>query len=226
MSIDIPMPEFDQLADIFWRLGVMQSPSQLHGYLLGRLVAGDELDASQWLTLAAAYIDAVEPPNEYESTVLMAFYQSTGASLVSEDMVLALFLPDDAAEIPLRVDSIGQWCQGFLAGFAAAGKVIMSVRGPQEYSAEVSEALTDMAAISQVSLGDDDISVEQSEQDIFELVEYLRLAAITLYMECNKKPNAPAVTESVTNTKTGASLDESALGSPNNLFANTSKKLH
>lgn len=222
MSIDIPMPEFDQLADIYWRLGVMQSPSQLHGYLLGRLAAGDELDSSQWLKSATAYLDTVEPPNEHEADILTAFYQSSGASLVSEDLVLALFLPDDGAEISLRIDSIGQWCQGFLAGFAAAGKAIRSVRGQQEYSEEVSEALTDMAAISQVSLGDQDADMEQSEQDIFELVEYLRLAAITLYMECNKKPD----TESTTSTKKSVSKEESPLGAPNNLFTNTDKRLH
>lgn len=224
MSIDISTPEFDEIANIFWRLGVMQSPSQLQGYLLGRLSAGDELEPSRWLELAAAYIEAVEAPNSEESTILTNFYQATGSALVSEDMTLTLFLPDDAAEISLRIDSIGQWCQGFLAGFAAAGKVIQRLRGKQDYSKDVSEALTDMAAISQVTLGDEESDLEQSEQDIFELIEYLRLAAITVYMECHHK--ADTGQESEGDSSDAKSKSSPLGGNPSHLFTDPNKRLH
>ncbi len=41
MSESIELPDFDDIADCFWRLGALQSPSELHGYLLGQLANGN-----------------------------------------------------------------------------------------------------------------------------------------------------------------------------------------
>ena len=40
MSDSTITPEFDELADVFWRRGVMQSPSALQGRLAGQLAVG------------------------------------------------------------------------------------------------------------------------------------------------------------------------------------------
>ncbi len=213
------MPDFDDLADIFWRLGVMQSPAQLHGYLAGQLAVGDELAAEQWLRQAATYIDAVQPPDTEDNRILLALYTATSCQLRDGDLDLQLLLPDDAVDIGQRIDAVSQWCQGFLAGFAMAGKVVQQQQGQQHYSQEVSEMLSDMAAISQVSLGEEDDDQEQRENNIFELSEYLRLAAITLYLECHK---STTVGESVTESDQEAAT----LGSPGALFNKSNKPLH
>lgn len=212
MSTHNPMPEFDQLAAIYWRLGGMQSPSQLQGYLVGQLAVGEELETQQWVAQAASYIDAVEPPNLEESQLLVALYVATESQLSAGDMALTLLLPDDAVEITQRLDSIGQWCQGFMAGFARGGKSIQQQQGQQQYSQDVSEAITDLAAISQIGLSDDDSDLEQSEQNIFEISEYMRLAAITIYMEC---------------AQGAAKSAEPAAGvTPQSLFNKPGNKLH
>ncbi len=218
MSTDIPMPEFDQLADIYWRLGGMQSPSQLHGYLVGQLAVGEELQPEVWLQQAEVFIDAVEPPNEEDAKVILALLGASHAQLKAGEMGLQMLLPDDAAEITQRVDSIGQWCQGFMAGFAQGGKAIAEQQGQQQYSQEVSEALSDLAAISQISLTNDDTDLEQSEQNIFEITEYLRLAAITIYMECVHAA-AAASTDKI-------AAEPAGLGSVNKLFGKSDNKLH
>ena len=218
MSTHIPMPEFDQLADIYWRLGGMQSPSQLHGYLVGQLAVGEELQPEVWLQQAEVFIDAVESPSEEDAKVLLALYGATHAHLQAGEMELQMLLPDDAVEITQRVDSIGQWCQGFMAGFAQGGKAIAEQQGQQQYSQDVSEALSDLAAISQIGLGDDDADMEQSEQNIFEITEYLRLAAITIYMACI---NAAQAAEGES-TKAEPDVVESV----SHLFGKTDNKLH
>lgn len=228
MSTKIKMPEFDQIADIYWRLGGMQSPSQLHGYLVGQLAVGETLDPDRWLEQVAAYIDAVEPPNAEDGRLLLAFLGATEASVKAGEMDLQLLLPDDAVEITQRVDSIGQWCQGFMAGFAQGGKYIQQQQGQQQYSKDVSEAISDVASISQISLNDDDTDLEQSEQNIFELTEYLRLAAITIYLECNR--SAETLAETQADSDTGVAVEpepeQPELGSVNNLFKKKDNKLH
>lgn len=219
MSTEIPMPDFDQLADIYWRLGGMQSPSQLHGYLVGLLSAGGELASDAWLEQAAQYIDAVEAPDSADSRALVALYEATHQRLSAGEMELQLLLPDDAAEISQRIDSIAQWCEGYIAGFARQGKVVQRQQGQQQYSADVSETLSDIAAISQVGLSNDDEDLVRREQDIFEISEYLRLAAITVYLECNQEVIVDGV-RPVNTDKAKASI------SPAGLFGKKSKKLH
>ena len=223
MSDTISMPEFDQLADIYWRLGVMQSPSHLQGYWIGRLAVGDSVDPEQCLEQTTLVIDAVEPPNQEEAPILLSLYGACQASLKGEAMDLRMLMPDDEAEISQRIDSVGQWCQGFMAGFAQGGKEIQATKGQQQYSQDVSEALSDIAAISQIGLSEEDEEAEQREQNLHEIMEYLRLAAISIYLDCNKEKIAGADV-----TLQGAPEEKATL-SPGNLFAGSPKdknKLH
>jgi yecA family protein len=180
------MPEFDDLADVFWRLGAMQSPSELHGYITGQLTVGQKISSEQWLADAASYIDSVEPPAGEDNQCLMALYNATETDLARDDLAFQLLLPDDSNELSQRLDSLRQWCQGFLTGFALAGKQIQKDDGKRQYSSDVSEALSDMAAISQVGVEDDETDGEQNENNFFELSEYLRIAVINIYLECKQ----------------------------------------
>ncbi len=214
MKTEILMPEFEQLADIFWRLGVMQSPSHLHGYSIGLLVSGDVMEPEQWLRLATTFIDAVEPPNESEKPVLLSLYAASQFQLQAGDMGFQLLLPEDEVEVTLRVDALGQWCQGFLAGFAQGGKQIQQLRGQQQYSEDVSEAIRDIAAISQVNLSESDDDQETREQNMVEIIEYLRVAIQAIYLECQHREPEDGIT-----LQGVASKDvDKKVTSPQNLF--------
>ena len=130
-----------------------------------------------------------------------------------------LLLPDDDSDFSERIECLGQWCQGFLAGFAAGGKERQAKQGQQQYSAEVSEALSDIAAISQIGLGDDE-APEQSETDFFEITEYVRLAALTIYLDCQPVPAGQA------QAQPPAKKDKlaEAVTSVNSLFGASNKK--
>ena len=60
--------------------------------------------------------------------------------------------------------------------------------------------------------------MEQSEQNIFEITEYLRLAAITIYMAC---ANTAQTAEGES-----AKAEPDAVESVNNLFGKADNKLH
>ncbi len=208
------LPDFDDIADCFWRLGALQSPSGLQGYLLGQLAHGRGPAMEQWLQQAAAFIDAVEPPDDDDSRCLMDLYAVASEQIQAGEMNLQLLLPDDEMELPLRITAVGQWCESFLKGFARAGKTTQEQQGQQQYSSDVSEALSDIASISQISVEGEEVDVQQNEQDYVDVCEYLRLAVINIFLDCNEPPAA---------TPGQQKTSDEALGSSANLFNN---KLH
>ena len=206
MSLEISGPDFDDIADIYWRLGVMSAPSQLHGYLLGLLSVGYGMTGEQWLALAATFIDPVETPAEADSQTLLELLSATQQQLDDGGLALKLLMPDDEIDIAQRVSCLAQWCQGFLAGFALGGKQRQQQRGQQQYSPEISETLSDMATICQAGLGEGDEDEQQRERSYFEICEYLRLAVVSIYLECR---------QAAANTESG---DDGSLHSPSNLL--------
>ena len=214
MPKSIELPDFDDIADCFWRLGALQSPSELHGYLLGQLANGNGPASEQWLQQAAAFIDAVEPPNDDDSRCLLELHAASSEQLQAGEMNLQLLLPDDEVELPLRISAVGQWCQGFLKGFALAGKAAQAEQGQQQYSTDTSEALSDIASISQISIDGEEVDLDKNEKDYFEVYEYLRLAAMNIYLD-RQQPQSASESADVPG--------EHSVGSPANLFKN---KLH
>lgn len=218
MSEHAPI-DFDDLAAIAWRLGSMLAPSQLQGYLMGQLAAGGELSEAAWLSQAWQLIDAVEPPAEEDNQQLVAMLQQTRDFFQDPGFTGQLMMPDDEVELSQRAECLGFWCQGFLTGFALVGKEKQAQQGQQQYSATVSEALSDMAAIAQISLSDDELPSEQSETDFFEVLEYVRMAALTVYFDC-----LPERADDDSERLTPAATPEQDIQSPAGLFSK--KQLH
>lgn len=218
------MPDFDEIADLFWRLGVMQTPSQLQGFLSGQIAVANEPSMDVWLSQAQTYMESVEPTNSDENRVLTQLYSSNCRQFSAGDLSYELLLPDDAVEITQRVECLSEWCKGFLAGFAMAGKEVQLRGESRQYSENVAEALSDMGSISQVILSEDDIDEEQRERDYFEISEYLRLAAITIYLECKQQDEA--VDEGPSKPGSNDDSKDLTVRSPADLFSSKNKKLH
>lgn len=179
-------PDFDDLATIFWQLGSMFSPSQLHGYLMGQLAVGATLSEEEWLKQAWLLIDAVKPASDEDNEVLLRMLALNESLFAEGRLDGQLMIPDEDIELAQRVECLSFWCQGFLMGFTIAGKQKQAEHGPQAYSKEVTEALSDIAAIAQMALTDDQ-DEEQSEADFFDVIDYVRLAVMNVYFECLPK---------------------------------------
>lgn len=183
-------PNHDELADLLLSLGALHPPAELHGYAAGFLSAGGRLEKAAWLKHCAELLDC-EVPNPDSADQLFAVYKAALESMASGDIALDLLLPDDDFDLDQRIASLGQWCQGFLTGFAMAGKA--GSLNAANLSEDVGEALSDLAAIAQIS--PDEAMGEEGEQDFFSVCEYVRVAAMAVYLECNQseaKPDGPA----------------------------------
>lgn len=175
------LPDHDDIADIFLRLGALYPPSELHGFLLGQLVIGQRIEEKTLREQVAQLLDCDAFPDD-DWAVLMQVYQAASEQLGADIHATSLLLPGDEVDLGQRVASVGSWCQGFLTGFAMAGKVREQQEGKQQYSAAVSEILNDMASISQAGL--DDEAGAEAEDQFRELVSYLEMATVSLFVEC------------------------------------------
>lgn len=187
------MLDHDDLANVFLGMGALQSPAELHGYAVGFIAVGGKTERSGWLKHCCDLLD-VENPNPEQGDELFRVYQSAKNALASEDLELQLLLPGDELDLDQRIASLGQWVQGFLTGFAMAGKQLQRGGGSLDMlSNDSREALADLAAIAQISA--DEAGAEGAEQDFFEICEYVRIVAMTVNTECNRPSAGPVQSE-------------------------------
>ncbi|QLF93277.1 YecA family protein [Pseudomonas sp. ABC1] len=155
------------------------SPAELHGLLLGRSCAGAGFEHASWLTDATDLLGEIA--DEKVRQALIGLQEMVKGELTGADIAVVLLLPSDDSPLADRALALGQWCQGFLAGFGLAA-------GDRALSAEAMEVLQDMSAIAQVQGGLEES--EDGENDYMEVAEYLRVAPLLLFSECA----GPAVT--------------------------------
>src|SRR5688572_20749814 len=84
---------FDDLANLLAPLGTLNSPSELHGLLCGKLAGGAELSEINWLLEAVEFLDFIAAPDEKVRIALSSLYHNTQQQLQG-DFSLKLMLPD------------------------------------------------------------------------------------------------------------------------------------
>lgn len=179
-NVSTPLPDFELVANMLVEEGVNGlSPSELHGLFSGHLAAGARLKEEALLKSASELMDVNSITQENSKVVLLDMYHASCGQLEGMDLDFELVLPDDDHEITHRAEALGFWCQGFLCGFGLYGK-----HTDASLSDESKETLNDLGQIAQISSEVDD--AESNEADLMEVQEYLRMAVLMLFAECNK----------------------------------------
>ncbi|MFK7830021.1 MAG: UPF0149 family protein [Congregibacter sp.] len=169
---------FDELANALLEQGELLSPAELHGCLCGLLGGGFSGDGEQLLA-------------ELEKTLNMPFHGAladgvatlhAGAleSFDQGDFEFQLLLPDDDVDLGQRIGSMASWCRSFLSGYAQA-RVSEGARS-EPVAPDSAEVLRDFAAIAQAA-DDEDREGDDAEREYFELLEYLRVAAMNVLLD-------------------------------------------
>ncbi|MBR9912237.1 MAG: UPF0149 family protein [Gammaproteobacteria bacterium] len=188
MSTVEPLIAFVELNHYLVPLGALNSPSELHGMLCGKLSGGARLSQEQWLLEALAFLDIITDENgvvgdsEGQGQAALArLYPVTLAQLEDSQYRFDLLLPGDEATLAQRSSALGEWCHGFLSGFGSSG-----LDPQQKFSAECAEALRDLAAIANIDDGLED-EEEDAETSFTEIVEYVRMAVLTLFADFGRQ---------------------------------------
>ncbi len=176
---------FELLNHLLVPVGALNSPAELHGMLTGKLAGGQRLEGEEWLTQSLEFLDVItneehgveSDPEGKVQAELARLYHVTLAQLQDQGYSFQMLLPDDEADMEDRTRAVGEWCHGFLTGFGSAG-----IDPNAKFSEDAADALRDMAAI--VSIGDGgDEEEEEAEASLFEIVEYVRMAVLTLFAD-------------------------------------------
>ncbi len=172
--------DFQILNDLLLAEGAICSVAELQGMYCGQLAGGRERDNKDWIEQAREFADLVHfDLNPKQEQLFLYLFEESKKGVASEDYSFSPLLPDDACPLADRARELGAWCRGFLHGFGASG-----VNKDTTLSAEVAEVLRDLAQISQATKAVED-DENESENDWFELVEYLRAGVFTIYAEMN-----------------------------------------
>ena len=149
--------------------------SEAHGLLTAlacRGVSGERLRTKAWLLQlsAAADIDLIE-----------GLYGLILRDLQSDDFQFNLLLPDDSFSDDVRIESLADWCDGFVQGFFHDGLADDEKDGVPE---RVRESINDIMEISRVDVNVDEAEdAEATERQLVEIEEYLRVAIQVIFEE-------------------------------------------
>ncbi|MEH6584473.1 MAG: UPF0149 family protein [Halioglobus sp.] len=172
--------DFDELANHLLEQGLQSSPSDIHGCLCGLLAAGAAVEPELALAALVEVMD-LELRGELAEQV-MQLYTISAAALEDEEFDFHPLMPDDESDLEVRTASLAGWCKGFMAGYAlvTAGASSESENTVSKDSAEI---LKDFTVIAQAERGDEDVEEDEAEENLYELVEYLRFATLNVYMD-------------------------------------------
>jgi uncharacterized protein YgfB (UPF0149 family) len=171
---------FDEVIEILERAGANISPAELQGFLCGHLCSGNR-DHNSWLRHATVLLDIGELKPELKN-FLISLFDKDEACIKESDFEFELLLPDDDEELSIRVLCVGQWCQGFLTSFGLG----CDDERARALSEEAQGTLSDFVAISQISGDVDEDNV--AEGAYTEITEYIRMAVLSVAMECREPP--------------------------------------
>jgi hypothetical protein len=148
------------------------STSELQGALCGLLCLNSAASRTDW------YKNLFEDfnPDEDEKLDLTALFDDTIQSLNSLDFDFQLELPEDNAPLASRILAMINWCHGLIYGLGTSG-----LTDHTELSTDCKEYISDVINISQIDVDETDDS--DTDANLEELVEYLRMGLFLLYGE-------------------------------------------
>lgn len=183
MSEELRIPTFYELDQALAQYGDEVSPVEIHALLVGFQCGGAPLFGEALASTMQDFfgLDVYMAPDL--PSLLSQLSAGVEASLQQDDFTFMPMLPegDDFEE---QVSLFSRWCESFINGFSA------TCPEEDELSEDVEGVLDDLMTFSRMR-EEVDLS-EQDEESFIELVEYVKVAILTLYTELVLVPRREA----------------------------------
>ncbi len=179
--ISFPPITFELVADMLDEQHMIVTPAELQGMLCGLVCGGLGRKSQKKDGLLSDLLHDGEPLPEVISTLSQQLTQYLYVTLSRQEDIV-LLLPSDQVPLGVRLDSLSEWTQSFLAGFSA------TMPNLEDASVTIHELLDDLVQIAQVSAKsdeDDEISVESYEV----LFEHVVLSTHLFFKEFSMMQN-------------------------------------
>jgi len=184
---------YEDLSAPLLKLDPDKEPSEIHGSLCGILCANNSIDQNSWAPLVMPQIDANNLNHVESMEFLIQLYKQSIEQLNDPSCEFQLILPSEHnVDTLAQVDSLGEWCQGFLIGLNLGG--LSDFESLPEDSAELVRDFTEIArAGTSYELDDND----DNQHSLFELIEYVRIGVLLINEELHPIKAAPLDSSSV-----------------------------
>lgn len=150
------------------------SPSFMHGLWSGLVVGEQYCKPQDWINLAWDSDEDVWPKlSPKAQSLLLQLAEQTVVGLHTFDFGFWLLLPNDEASLQVRADAVNDWCEGFVYGLQNQRYQDRLLTG------DGAQALADITKISEMEFGI--IESEEEEQSYAEIVEFVRMAVLTIH---------------------------------------------
>lgn len=168
-----------RLEEIAAQLAGRLDGSRLQGVLAGGLCAGIGTGRpAAALLLGALEVEGVGDP-QAQRELLLAL-EIVAEELRDPSLAFAPILPQDEESLALRALALGEWCDAFIEGFSAC----LDASGESELSESTREILGDIGSIA-AGLDPESLAegAEDDERDFWQIAEFVRIAAISIFAE-------------------------------------------
>ncbi|MCG8315431.1 MAG: UPF0149 family protein [Pseudomonadales bacterium] len=162
------------------KIKAVASAAEAHGILVGQLCGGLKLDGLMWLKQFLIGVGVKREPAEDQRNWFYQLQDLTAKQLASAEMDFQLLLPDDEDPLTERLEAVGDWSSGFLAGYGSSGA---SAATKEAVPDDMSAALKDLVEISKIDIEVNGDNSFEEENAYVELVEYLKTVALLIYTE-------------------------------------------
>jgi uncharacterized protein YgfB (UPF0149 family) len=173
--------EFQAVEQMLQQASSLVGAAESHGMLWGMSCSGTAPSFELWMAQVLADVQLSPSVREQCNLLLASTYQETLSQLHSPNLEFQPLLLGDDCGLGLRVQALGEWCEGFLYGLGLG-----SATDPLEWSADVQEILRDIGEISKLQF-DNEGPIEDAENDYMEVLEYVRMAVLLMSEELRLK---------------------------------------
>lgn len=168
----------------------LESPAFLQGMLIGELCGAETLSVSDFVKALMKELDARSVRERFLEQ-LYRLYEQTKAGLESTQCDLVLCIPEEG-NLFARARAVAQWCEGFIYGFG------LTHGDRQDGPEEVKEYLETVIEISRLDVDSLEGETDEGlEGQLEELIEFLRIGAITVYETLHPAEKKPAETGAI-----------------------------
>lgn len=158
---------------------------ECHGTLAGLFCARGDLKVEEWLEYIAPALDPADLLAGEAIETFRALHEHTRKGLNDTVLDFHPLLLGDEVSVEDRVESLGEWVQGFLLGLSAGG--VTELEKMPGDSGEILRDLVEIARAGSYELDGD----EEDESSFNELLEYVRTGVLLINEEMNPTKAPP-----------------------------------
>ncbi len=165
--------DFSAVENGLKQAGSDMGAAEAHGLLCGLLSVQSALSHKEWLQMLLKAWDEQDVLAQELIRSLSLLHVQTLQDLNDPELKFNLFLPDEQVDIHQRVEAVVDWCSGYLYGLG-----LHLQQATLDSNEQLQEVIDDFNKIVQIDLQEGD---EASEEDLFEISEYVRMAVLMVY---------------------------------------------